>query len=237
MGKICLLYTGKPRSIPHTKNMIDLLTGGENEYYITLTTWVGEDTSDFVLSFPNSFINYIDVPDQKDIDGFISNQRYESMRPLSNYYHQLYIRSKAVETIKKINIDFDVVVLLRTDTKIWKNISDLYDNVKADDNSVYIPIGPNWNIYGNNVYYGEGACPDVIFFSNMLIMEKILTNQIVISKETQQLDGVYHPETCQINCFKLLELKIKRMQFDAFVYESKSEVVGYGTLPGYNIIK
>ena len=238
---ICLLFTGKIK-LENTKELVSLLTGSENEYYITLTTWVNEYTNDFELLFPNSFINYIDLPDQKNIDKFISGHRYESTRPLSNYYHQLYIRSKAVETLKKINIDFDVIILLRTDTKIWKNISDLYDDVKKDDNTVYTAIGPNWDIYGgrssNDLLYGEGACPDVIFFSNMPTMCKILTNQILISTETQQVKGVYHPETCQLNCFKLLGLKIERMYFDAFVYESKYEAPGYASLPtGYNIIK
>jgi len=236
--KICILYTGKPRVIDHAKSMLELLTGGDNEYHIALTTWVDEDTSEFELAFPNSFIDYVQLPKQDDIDRFVANDKYVSMRPLSNYYHQLYIRSKSSETLKKLNMDFDVVVLIRTDTIIWRNISIFYDDVKSNDDVVFVPIGPNWDIYGTDVVYGLGACPDVIFFSNQPTMEKILTQQINISRETQQRGGVYHPETCQLRCFQLLNLEVKRLQFDAFIYQNPNESIGYASLPpGYNIIR
>lgn len=219
--KICLVYHGQPRHINNMKEMISLLTDDVNEYHMAFTTWIDSDVSEMKAEFNDIFINPIEHPDENSINEFCNGNIFRSngTKPLSNYYRQLYLRLKSISTIEKMKekIDgkFDIIILLRTDAKVWKNISIYYDMVTDYDNSVYIGGGPNSSIFGSNIHDPESACPDTIYFSNESVMIRLL-DQINRASE-MRIGNVYHPETCQYNFFKLLNLNIKRLEFDAFV--------------------
>ena len=203
----------------------DFFADDKNEYYYTLTIWQNEDVKDYKNILGNDlYINYIEYPNKDMVDNFLRSGKTEG-KNLVNYHRQLYMRYRSIETLEEIkkilNIRFDVVVLVRTDTKIWENISIYYNLVKVDDNSVFVPDGPNSSVFGSHINDPNSACPDFLYFSNEDVMFKLL-NQLNLSYDTKTND-MYHPETSQMNFFKLLGLNIVRLPFDVFTHPRLNE--------------
>ena len=144
----------------------DFFADDKNEYYYTLTIWQNEDVKDYKNILGNDlYINYIEYPNKDMVDNFLRSGKTEG-KNLVNYHRQLYMRYRSIETLEEIkkilNIRFDVVVLVRTDTKIWENISIYYNLVKVDDNSVFVPDGPNSSVFGSHINDPNSACPDFL---------------------------------------------------------------------------
>lgn len=234
MRKICFLYQGrrfdhsdprwddynrKSREIEDLQRVKDFIVGEEHEYYFTLTTWENEDVSDYLKILGHDlYINFIKEPKQELVDEFLKSGLTEG-KNLVNYHKQLYMRYKSIDTLntfrEKLGFDFDVVVLLRTETMVWKNISKYYKIVNKNDNSVYVASAPNFSVFGQNINDSNSSCPDTFFFSNQEVMFKLL-NQLLKAQHTKTRN-MYHPETSQMNYFKFLNLNIVRLEFDAFV--------------------
>jgi len=226
--KICILYTGQIRINEIEKN-INFLMDDENEYFILLNTWNDQDVSEFKNIFSNSIIKFNERPTDDLVNKISENANivYPNcyINPFYNYTCSLYIKYKSIEFLEEINIAFDVIVILRTDTKLWKNISYLYKNI--EDNSIYTPIGPTFDISGD-VLYGQNSCSDVIFFGKPETI-KLALNQINNIDVTKYNGNYIHPETSLCNYFKYLNLNIVRCQFDAFLVprDGNHELIGY----------
>lgn len=220
---IALSFCGLCRQIPHCYQMVQLfLNHPQHNYTILLTTWDDEDITQFSTHFPEGIINRVPQPTTEIKDNWLQDYSMDSSnphKPVVNYFYQLYIRQQSLTTIEEVetqkNTKFDVVVTLRTDIDLWMNISSHFSLVQPHDNCVFIPQGPNFDIFGT------GACQDVLFFANKKIMSQILRFQYENPTQIQPLPGIFHPETCQFNCFRRLQLDINSLPFNAFVYAAE----------------
>jgi hypothetical protein len=240
MAKVCFLYQGrrfdhsdprwddfdrKSREIEDLEKVKNLIVGERHDYYFALTTWESENISDyFKILGQDLYINLIKEPEQKLIDEFLKSGLSEG-KNLVNYHKQLYMRYKSIDTLNKfknkLGFDFDVVVLLRTETMLWKNISGYYNLVNENDNSVYVASAPNFSVFGKNINDLNSSCPDTLFFSNQEVMFKLL-NQLLNAQYTK-INNMYHPETSQMRYFQYLNLNVVRLEFDAFVGPRKDK--------------
>jgi hypothetical protein len=227
--KICILYTGQVRISEIEKN-IKFLIDDKNEYFYLLNTWDDQDVSEFKTIFNESFIKFNERPTDNLVNKISENSNiiypHHYSTPFYNYTCSLYIKYSSIKFLEEIDIAFDVVVVLRTDTKLWKNISYLYNNL--NENSIYTPIGPTWDITSGDILYGKNACSDVIFFGKPESIKKALTQ--INNVDATKFNGNYiHPETSLCNYFKYLNLNIIRCQFDAFLVprDGNHELIGY----------
>jgi len=216
---IALSFCGLCREISHTKNIMNFLTNNEHNYVILLTTWENVDTTEFSNYFPDSYIYKVEIPTENITKEWLKDYRMDDTnphKPVINYFYQLYIRNNSQNTINeyeiKENIKFDIIVTLRTDVELWENITKYFNFIKNDDNNIFVGNGPNFNIYGT------GSCQDVLFFSSKSIMFKILNYQYNFPEEIQPKKNIFHPETCQFNCFRNLQLNIQFLPFQSFVF-------------------
>ena len=218
--KICILYTGQNRFSDSTKIVYEkFLTDNENEYFPVLCTWEGEDTTSFENYFPNGKV-YKFNPDEVPLAEIWAPNTYIHMKEPENFVKMYYIRSKGIEALKDMNQNFDVVVMTRTDLKIYKNVVEYYNVVPKYENCVLTAVGPTWDILGGNLWYGTNGCPDHFLISNQATMETILSAYFdpskMIYKDPNYDRMMVHPETSMAKLIGELNLMRIVCPYDAF---------------------
>ena len=225
--KICIMYTGLNRTSKETKMVYDrFLKDNINEFTVCFTTWDYEDTINFEEYFTDSKVFKFPDLEEKEIKEWIGRSHIEySGGKTHNLVKQWYIRYKSIEVLDSLKKEFDVVVLTRTDVKIWKNISEYYNLINDDGNTVCTAIGPTWDLessggghhtLSNNLYYGLGAVPTPLYFSNEKTMRKLLE---IYNNKNLVSNGPYglHDESSVARWINHLKLNRKVCAFDCFV--------------------
>jgi len=133
---------------------------------------------------------------------------------IQHYIMGLYIKNKSSETILEYeennNIEFDFIITLRCGIYFNKEkISNFYNIILNNNNSIYLAVEPAFNIYN------MGSCPDVISISNKNITLKILS-QIYHIKNIIINNEFIHPETSFYLYLKFLNLEMTILNFMAF---------------------
>ena len=220
---ICVNYYGQPRNIDNCTNIFNNFIFDYNcKFTILYTTWNTENIEQFKDKFENAYIRCIDKPEEKKFKDLINKYKVDQTNSHKTLYHcllGLYIKYESGNTIKeyiKNTYNFDIIITLRTDTKLSKNpYFNFYNNII--DNSVYIPNEPKYDVYKN------GACPDTSFMSNQNVMLKIL-NQVNDFQHCILKNTIYHPESSFYNYLIYLKLNLIYLPIYSFPCSSWTKI-------------
>ena len=196
---ICINYFGQIRNIDVLKKTYSEFIYNHNyNYHILLTTWEDEKMIDkFKQIFPNSYVRKVILPDINIFQDIIKKYTIDptnSHKSIEHYLLGLYIKNETKNTIleylDQININFDIVVTLRTYIYIFdNNISQFFEHINNEENKIYIACDPKFNIYNQN------AKPDVIFLSNQDVTLKAVNHFDCLEKTVVNNTNYFHPET------------------------------------------
>jgi hypothetical protein len=215
--KVCIVYTGLNRFSEGTKKVYEeFLTDPSNQYSVIFCTWSYEDTTSFEEYFVNSKVYKFDDLDTDFINNWIGNTHIEySGGKTHNHVRQWYIRWKVVEILEKSSTNYDLIILTRTDVKLWKNITKYYENLKSKQNCLITGIGPTWDVDGFDLYYGVGAAPTVLWISDVNTTKKVL--EIFNNKDNALVRGRIHDESSFTKWINYLGVERIICPFDCFV--------------------
>jgi len=220
---VCLNFYGQPKNIQNLREMYDKYLYNEKyNYYIVYTTWKTENVELFRSFFPDAYINQIDCPDEtnelyKDITTHynVDPTNLANRRNIQGFFLGLYSKDYSRHTImeceNKNNIFFDVIVSLRPDIKLNKNVSMHFE--KFVENTIYVASNPCYDIYR------QGAYPGQFDMSKRNDMMYLLDFIKIINKCTVDGTNFFHGETSLYKLIKLKNLQIVFMDFEAFVFQ------------------
>jgi len=220
--KICLNYYGQLRNINILKEtFLKHLYSTEYTYDIVYTTWKNEDTQAFESFFPEAFVNKIDEPNMEDYTNILNNYEIDignSRKTLEHYLKGLYVKQKSYNTVikfeKENDILFDIIITIRTDAYLNKNLSQFYNYIFdisiQNSNVVFTGCEPCFAVYN------QKALPDTMVISinntlkRTLYQLSILENCVVINT------NFFHPESSFYNALIYQNLDIIELPFGAF---------------------
>jgi len=209
-----------------------------DEYTIIFTTWDTEDTSIITNKIPSAIINKIKQPTKEEFnEWFLEHSplnyfKYKtSMSEISEeenknrlymYFLQIYTWKKSAEFIESIHskTSFDLLISLRPDIILNKNISEYYDLIKK--NTIYfasIPYYMNTNkVY--KIFLNYAYQDDTIFMGDISTCLHILKlidyidylklNDICPDK--YEWKDCLHPETILQLCCVLLNINQENIE-------------------------
>ncbi len=220
---ICLNFYGRPKNIQNLKDVYDKYLYNEKyNYHIVYTTWKTENIDKFRSFFPNAYINQIDCPDE-------TNELYKNITTNYNVdptnlangrnikgfflgmYSKDYSRHTIVEYEEQNNIKFDIIVSLRPDIKLDKNVSVYFD--KFVNNTIFVGSDPCYDIYN------QGAYPHQFDMANRNDMLQLLDFITILNTCTVDGTNFFHGETSGYKILKRKNLQIFYLDFYAFVYQ------------------
>ncbi len=219
---ICINVFGKQHLIETLKKTLnENIIDSENKFHILYTGWDDEEPI-FENMFPNSYVIRINK-NQELIKNYLN--KYENItidatnpyKSLEHVLYGLYIKKKSTETIEKYmlekNINFDLIVTIRTYSIIFYNYKLEYDKIKSIGlDKVFIPKGRSFDIY--NV----GSCTDTITIANVKNTFNIFNQIDYIDKTIIPNTNFIHPETSYYLYLKYLGLELFELNFIAFCY-------------------
>jgi hypothetical protein len=219
MKKICINYYGQVRNVNITRNTYNKFIKDNNEYHIIFTTWNNENTKDFELLFPSSYIKKIETPKMDDYSVYVNNivvDKTNNHKNIEHIIYGLYIKKMSYDTIDEYeninNINFDFIISLRTDVYLNRNLNVFYgciDNF-LNNNVVFVAAEPKFQAYN------EPALPDVLCISNKVVMKKMLSQLDSLDKCLLANSNQFHPETSFLKYINFLDLKYYELQLRAF---------------------
>jgi hypothetical protein len=224
--KIGVSYWGQPRIIQHTfENFTNTILDNKNEFHILYSTWNTENIDEFKTFFSNAYIKQYERPNLGEIDIYknildkyrIDPTNSNNKKNLEHYLLGLYIKKSSGNTIieyeNRKNIKFDIVISLRTDTRIYNGDMRIFYNIVFDINSdkkIFVANEPKFDIYSN------GSSPDVIMFGKSENIKKALCHLDIIDKTAVTDANFIHPETSFHKSISALGLIINNLNFCAF---------------------
>jgi len=228
--QICLNYYGQLRNITLTQSIFNKFIDTSNvTYHILYSTWNNENIEPFKKVFHNSYINQYDYPDFSNYKNITESyavdptnsgnyiNEYPHVRTMNHCILGYYIKSMTDHTITKYeslhNINFDIIVTLRTDIYLNINISEFYNYIKENinDNVVFVAYDPEFAVFPN-----QPAVADSIFIANRLVTTKILKQIDLLQYCAVKNTNYIHPESALYNLFEYLGLNIIKLQFKGF---------------------
>ena len=198
---ICINFYGQQRDL---QNCIEMLKNNilnkENNFYILYTGWEDEEQIIENLLEP-CFIRRISF-DKILFNDYLkkySNIEVDPLNPYKTLEHVirgLYIKQQSINTInefvEKNNINFDIIITLRTDTKLSHSLFiDYYYIKQLGFQNIYVSRESNFDY---NVY-NIGATSDFIFISNYENSLKILNQLDNLEDCLIDNTNYFHPET------------------------------------------
>lgn len=223
--KICVNYWGELRNLEITiKVFNNFIKDNINEFYVLLTTWEEQaNLNDFLKLFPHAKIKLLKKnPDISKYSNILDNFKMDCTNPFKSIHHYvlgLYIKNNSKYIIEEYeneyNIEFDIIISIRTDIYIYDNhltnfYNNIFENNKKTINNVYVGIDPCFNIYN------EGALPDVICIGNKETIIKCLSHIDILEKCTLNNINNFHPETSFYKSLVNMNLNIYKLNFRAF---------------------
>jgi hypothetical protein len=218
---ICINIYGKPQFTEYLEHTLkNLLIDKHHTYHILYTTWTTEDTSFLSNTFPEAYIRQVEIPNSSVFDSDLL-QSYKldvTQRPGKTMLYWLlgyYVRYKSADTIleyeTKHNITFDMILTIRTYTKINRPIQEFYNQIK--DGNVYVADRIKFQIYN------EPAFPNTIVISNRNVGIDILNYFDIFKQAALENTTIFHPETSEYKMIKLKQYNIVSLPFEAYIYE------------------
>ncbi len=199
---ICINFYGQPRNPENVRAMLDTsLIDSNHTYHILYSTWENENIELMQKLNPELNIFRYAMPDDTVFDKF-NNFKLDSTqvadKTLKRHLLGLYIKEQTAKTIlqyeKNKSIKFDIIVTLRADAKIQKNVLyNFYSSVDLLSNIMYVAEEPCFNIYKT------GSYPDVLMFSNRETMLKALDIISIYEYCVVKNTNYFHPETSAFN--------------------------------------
>jgi hypothetical protein len=120
-----------------------------------------------------------------------------SHKQISHYLYGLYIKAETKNTIyeyeKNNNLKFDIIITLRIYTKLKNPIYPYYEQIKNNNEYVFVGSEELFNIYNT------GSYPDAFMSSNRDIGIQILDCFDVLKKSGINNTNIFHPETTSYN--------------------------------------
>jgi hypothetical protein len=221
---ICINFFGQPRYVENAKYIYDnFMKDYRNNFHVLYTTWEHENIEAFEKDFPNAFIKKIKQPDEsvfdKDIfENYVIDPTNAHRKQMSHYLYGLYIKAQTKNTIleyeKLHNIQFDIIITVRIYTKLKNPIIPYYEQIKNNDECVFVGNEELFNIYNSPSY------PDTFVASNRRIGIDIVDSFDVLKKSTVHNSKMFHPETTSYNIIVNKGHKLHYISnFYAFVIE------------------
>lgn len=217
--KIAVNFYGQPRS-PHNAHNIfsQTILDKKNEFKVLYTTWDEERIDQFQNLFPASFIRQVPVPPIESFKDEISKYQIDPTNPnktIYGYLLSLYCKKESLKTIQLFeeiaNVEFDLVITLRTDTILESNIfQNYYEDAKTRQDSAFVASEINHNVYGT------GAYPDMFLLTSRKATRAL--NQIdMLEKCVVQGTNFFHPETSAFQCLVSNSLSVEFIEMTARV--------------------
>ena len=183
---ICINIFGQQKLIETLKSTLEKnIIDSHNTFHLLYTGWKDEEPI-FENLFPESYVvrinknqELIDIYSEKYKNIFLDNTN--SYKNINHLINGFYIKNKSIETIEKYmlekNINFDLIITMRTYTNIFYNYKLNYDIMKSIGlEKVFVPKGRDFNIYKT------GSCCDTIVIANKSNTMKILEQINYIDK-------------------------------------------------------
>ncbi len=219
---ICINIFGQIKYIEYLKKTIETnLYDNNNTFHILYTTWTDTNIEYFTKEIPNAYIKQYEYPDLNVYKDIINNYKLDITQPkeknIERYIFGFYIKSKSYDTIidyeNTHNIKFDIIITIRTYTKIYNNNSLIQSYYSMlEDNIIYTAQEPSYAIYSMPAY------PDSFVFSKRKEGLDILNVFDVLEKSTINNTNMFHPETSAYSIIINKGYNICKLPFNAIVY-------------------
>ena len=155
--KICINIYGSQRDVNNTLDLVNnYIIDNNNEFYILYTGWDNEPKI-YESMFQEIYVKRIKF-DNEIINNY--HNKYSEYKVIESYIppktlkyvlEGLYIKQKSIETIQSFilekNINFDLIITVRSDTKITDKLENFYSTITENGlDKIYISNGYDYDV-------------------------------------------------------------------------------------------